>query len=333
MSDSDEGASAGAGAAARAEYAARVNRVIDYVEQNLDKPLALAELAGVANFSPFHFHRIFGALVGETLGAFVGRLRVERAARMLVTSPGASVTEVALECGFTSPSSFARAFKGSFGVSASGWRAGEHRKIRQEERKIGGALRKPGEAATRAGCYFDPRAESPTWRCEMSTEKTTLRAVIEVKEMPALNVVYVRHTGPYGQAGVVPMLVKRLRQWALPRGIAGPDARLVLVAHDSPMITAEDKLRLSVCLSAPEGTRGEGEVGTMQIPGGRFAVARFEVSPAEIASAWEVVVGEWLPQSGYQPDDRLCYEEVMTSPTEHPEGKYVLAICVPVRPL
>lgn len=333
MNASGDGPRAGAGAAARAEYAARVNRVIDYVERNLDRPLALTELAGVAHFSPFHFHRIFGALVGETLGAFVGRLRVERAARMLVTSPGVSVTAVALECGFASPSSFARAFKEAFGVSASEWRAGAHRKIRQGGRKIGETLRKRGEAATGAGWYFEPGREDPTWRCEMSTEKTSLRAVIEVKEMPELNVVYLRHTGPYGQAGVVPPLVKKLRQWAVPRGIGGPEARLVLVAHDSPTITEVDKLRLSVCLSAPEGTRGEGEVGTMRIPGGRFAVARFEVSPAEIGAAWEVVVGEWLPQSGYQPDDRLCYEEVLTSPPEHPEGKYVLAICVPVRPL
>lgn len=69
MNASGDGPRAGAGAAARAEYAARVNRVIDYVERNLDRPLALTELAGVAHFSPFHFHRIFETLVGETLGA------------------------------------------------------------------------------------------------------------------------------------------------------------------------------------------------------------------------------------------------------------------------
>ncbi len=55
----------------RAEYTARINRVIDYVEANIDKDLSLDELAEVAHFSPFHFHRIFSAMVGETLNGFI----------------------------------------------------------------------------------------------------------------------------------------------------------------------------------------------------------------------------------------------------------------------
>jgi AraC-like DNA-binding protein len=51
----------------REEYTARVNRVIDHIEANIDQELSLKELADIAGFSSFHFHRIFGALVGETL--------------------------------------------------------------------------------------------------------------------------------------------------------------------------------------------------------------------------------------------------------------------------
>jgi len=323
----------------RAEYVARVNRVIDHIERNLDQPLSLADLADVANFSRFHFHRIFGAMVGETLRHFVGRLRVERAATMLAANPQVTITEVSLDCGFSSPATFARAFKEAFGVSGTQWRDGDHRKICKAKRKIREALRKPRKAQEFSACYLDPVTTNPTWRSEMSTEqesqraRTGLETTVEVEEVAAHNVVYLRHVGPYGQADVIPRLVGKLYGWAVPRGLRTPAAKLLLVAHDNPGITDSDKLRLSICLTVPEGTAGEGEFGTMTIPGGAFAVARFEIPPSRIAEAWDVVIGDWLPQSGYQPDDRLCYEEALGDPREHPQGKIILKIHVPVRPL
>ena len=106
------------------EYRARINRVIDYIEANIDRDLSLSELAEVAHFSPFHFHRIFRAMVGETLNGFIQRIRLEKAAMKLALNPRESITEIALDCGFSSPSVFARAFRETFGMSASQWRSG-----------------------------------------------------------------------------------------------------------------------------------------------------------------------------------------------------------------
>ncbi len=65
----------------RAEYRARINRVIDHIDRNIGRSLRLEDLARTAHFSPFHFHRIFSALVGETLNAYIQRRRAEAAAR------------------------------------------------------------------------------------------------------------------------------------------------------------------------------------------------------------------------------------------------------------
>jgi AraC family transcriptional regulator len=70
--------------------------------------------------------------MGETLQVFVHRLRLERAAQLLVFDRLRSISDIALDCGFSSSSAFARAFKGAFGVSASEWRK---RKICQPNRK------------------------------------------------------------------------------------------------------------------------------------------------------------------------------------------------------
>jgi AraC family transcriptional regulator len=61
-------------------YAERLQRVVDYLAEHLDATLDLDTLARVACFSPYHFHRIYRALVGETVSDTVRRLRLRRAA-------------------------------------------------------------------------------------------------------------------------------------------------------------------------------------------------------------------------------------------------------------
>ena len=154
---------------------------------------------------------------------------------------------------------------------------------------------------------------------------------VEVKELPELQVAYVRHLGPYQGIGAA---FGKLMAWAGPRRLLGaPGAKLLAVYHDNPDITEADKLRSSVCLTVPEGTAVSGEIGRMTIPGGLFAVARFEIDQNEFGDAWQALMGEWFPESGYQPDDRMCYEVYLNDYREHPRKKHIIEICEPVRPL
>src|SRR5271165_3263456 len=113
---------------ANSEYAQRINRVIDYLRGNLDRQVKLKELARVACLSEFHFHRIFGAVSGETLNNFTNRLRLEKAARLLRYSDK-SLTDIALDCGFSSSATFSRAFRSGYDTSPSQFRkSGEIKK-------------------------------------------------------------------------------------------------------------------------------------------------------------------------------------------------------------
>src|SRR3954464_4865056 len=110
------------------EYVIRIDRVINYLRDNLDRSIRLEELARVACFSEFHFHRIFGAVSGETLNSFANRLRLEKAARLLRYSHR-NLTEIALDCGFSSSATFSRAFRTGYGTSPSQFRkSGEIKK-------------------------------------------------------------------------------------------------------------------------------------------------------------------------------------------------------------
>src|SRR6185369_15526264 len=106
---------------ANTEYTRRIDWVIDHVRENLDRQLKLEELAKVACFSEFHFHRIFGAVTGETLKDFTNRVRLEKAARLLRFS-GRSLTDIAMDCGFSSSATFSRAFRAGYDTTASLYR-------------------------------------------------------------------------------------------------------------------------------------------------------------------------------------------------------------------
>ena len=317
------------------EYRSRINRVIDYIEVNVDKDLSLNELAQVAHFSPFHFHRIFRAMVGETLNGFIQRIRVEKSAMKLVQNPRKSITEIALECGFSSSSTFARAFKETFHMSASDWRSGGHLQHSKNGKTDGKAGQTAGNIRQDFDIYpyYTEGITEQVWRVEMKNKG--LQVKVEVKDMPELNIAYVRHIGPYkGDEELFSRLFNKLMAWAGPRGLLRfPETKIMAVYYDDPELTDESKLRTDACITVPEGTEVDGEIGKTTIPAGKYAIAHFEISPAQYQDAWDTVYRGWLPESGYQPADGPSYELYPGDMKDYAEGKHVVDIHVPVKPL
>ena len=320
----------------RENYIARINRVVDYIEANIDKDLTLSELAEVALFSPFHFHRIFSTMVGETLNGFIQRLRIEKAATMLVQNPKKSITEIALDCGFSGSSAFARAFREAFRMSASEWRAdgnlkdSKNGKTNSKEGKPDGKIWQDFDIDS----YYSVNMTKQMWRVEMKAGKELI-ANVEVKDISEMHVAYIRHIGPYaGDEQLFGNLFNRLCTWAGPRGLLRfPETKFVTIYHDNPDITDETKLRTDVCITIPLDTQVDGEIGKATMPAGKYAIAHFEITPDQYGDAWNAVYGGWLPESGYQPDDRPCFELYLNDPKEHPEGKHVVDIYAPVKPM
>jgi len=312
------------------EYKSRINRVFDYIEKNIEKPIGLEELAVVANFSKFHFHRIFQAMVGETPVQFILRVRLEKAASLLLINPKNSITDIALECGFSDLSNFSKNFRTYFNTSATEWR--QNKSFYNNNQKPSKSNNKQiksntGKTDDLPSMYFCNETKTLKWRTTMKLNKS-----VEVKELPEIKVAYIRHIGPYqGNETLFENLWNRLFTWAGPRGVMQqPDLKTLVVYHDDPNITEAGKLRLSVCVSIPEDLKVDGEVGKMTIEKGKYVIARFQVSPQEFQEAWEWMYGSWLPNSGFQPDDRPCFEMY---PEEPKNGKFVVDICIPVKPL
>jgi AraC family transcriptional regulator len=101
----------------------RIGRAAELLSARLDDPPSLDELAAAAAVSPFHFHRIWRALAGETVGMTLTRLRIEASKQYLVGG-AAPVTAAAMAAGYATPQSYARAFRAQTGISPSAFARG-----------------------------------------------------------------------------------------------------------------------------------------------------------------------------------------------------------------
>ena len=220
------------------DYHERIVRTLVYIQEHLDEALELEEVAAVAAFSRFHFHRIFRGLVGESPKEHIRRLRLERAARNLKRT-GEPITQLALEAGFETHESFTRAFGEMFGLSPSVYRTSS-------------GDPPDGRAAYRPPDYGEPPP-------------------VEVKELPAMRLLFLRHVGPYAEVGAT---WGRLMAWAGMRGLLGPGMKLIGIVHDDPDVTPPDKVRYDAAVTVNRPVQPEGEFGVMELAGGRYAVLR-----------------------------------------------------------
>jgi AraC family transcriptional regulator len=194
-----------ASSAAAARHVRRVNRAIDHIRRNLAQPLSLPVLAAVAGFSPFHFHRVFKAFMGEPLNQFVLRLRLERALYLMAHARRSSLTSIALDCGFVSPSNFSRSFKQHFGVAPSAFELANFRAARRQELERVLARHTRHTRHTRHS-HGDPIQAMPA---PNNPDGFTAK----LRDLPARTVAYLRVHEPYRQ-GVVQAAAQRLVEWA-----------------------------------------------------------------------------------------------------------------------
>jgi AraC family transcriptional regulator len=106
------------------------------------------------------------------------------------------------------------------------------------------------------------------------------------------------------------------------------------ISHDDPSITAPAQCRYDACVEVEPERVLSGDALRTTLPGGRYAVLRFEGSAEEMPAAWARLLRDWLPESGLQLDARPAYEHYPRDATHDPHtGIFSCEICVPVAPL
>ncbi len=298
-------------------YLDRMHRVTAYIDQHLDQYLDLETLAEVAHFSPFHFHRLFSALMGETLGAYLRRRRCEVAATRLLAQPKLSVLQIALGVGFGSAEAFTHAFGARFGCSPTTWR------LQQPERAT---IRNPDQVNSK------PDQARPEKALENGVPiKAETPMKVQIIARKPTSIAYLRYVGPYGQT-IGTFWQTQVYPWMVANGLIGQPR--YGISHDDPRVTAPEQCRYDAGCEIPVNVLARGDAHRTTIPGGQYAALDFRGVVADFEPAWDALLRDWLPSSGLQLDSRPMFEYYPTDSNYDPAtGILECQLCVPVMPL
>lgn len=266
----------------------RVNRVVNHVYEHTTDVLDLARLADVACLSKFHFARVFSAHLGETPLQFVWRVRLERAARNLLYLPEQSITQVALDAGFSSPQSFSGAFQYRYRISPRYFRS----------------------QRTSAQTNTDRRAQSeidlrwPHVQCPRPEH-----LLLNIQARPRYRVAYIRHIGPYaGKQCKISKVYERLEGWARLRGLWHETSAAIGLCPDHSAFTPREMCLYDASLIVPDAVPEDDVVSVQTVPAGTYAVLKVKCRAAQMDNIWEWFTSIRLPSSGLAREVLPCYE-------------------------
>jgi AraC family transcriptional regulator len=279
----------------RLDYGRRVARAMALIAADPARTPTLEDLAEAAAFSPFHFHRIYREITGETPAETLARERLSRAAALLVRG-GLPVAEVARRCGYGSAAAFTRAFRTAYGI--------------------------PPAAYRNAGGIGAPRPVPHPGREEGPVFEVTTR------EEPALRIAALPHRGAFTGIGTT---FDRLMAWGAARGLLRPGTRFLGLYHDDPSSVPERDLRSEACMTVPEGVEPAEGVQIRTLPPTRLAVLRFQGPYAELEGAYTWLYREWLPASGEEPAHQPPREDYLNDCRSLPPGEWLTEIMIPLR--
>jgi AraC family transcriptional regulator len=300
----------------RSFYELAVQKAVERVVSDLDQALDLRALARAAALSPFHFHRIFRGMLGETPLELHRRLRMERAAWQLYHDD-LPVTAIAFAAGYETHESFTRAFRTHYDCSPS-----EFRQSREPE----AACVRPFqvELAARSGIHFRPE---PGTKPEPHFIRGEAIMNVEIKDLSDRRVAAVKHVGPYNR---ISEAFARLGEIAGRAGLIRPGATMLALYYDDPEVTPAAELVSHAGLTVAADAELPPGLDEQRLPAGRYACTT-HVGPYEgLGDAWARLMGEWLPQSGHRAKDAPSFEIYRNTPGNAPKEKLETELCVPL---
>lgn len=275
-------------------YAERVNTVIEYINANLHDKLDVKHLAELSHFSPYHFHRIIRVFLGESLGAYISRSRVETAAKLLRYSQ-LTIEEIAYNVGFETPSSFSKAFKKHFEVSPTYYRTHTS--------------------------FIKTHITKPVYTMNLPNPKFI--------ERPDVTAIYIRLIGVYGSHDYT-STSKKLWSYIRNHQLFSPAIETIGISHDDPRVTEGAKCRYDACVVVNKPVNPEGEIGVKTIPGGKFAVFLHKGSYFKMQETFDAIFSTWIFENEIELRNAPIMEKYLNNPYETAEEDLLTEIYIPI---
>ncbi len=277
-----------------AEYQRRINLMVEYINNHLDKPLNLNKLAEISCFSPYHFHRIVNAFLNENIGAYIARVRVETAARLLRYT-SISIQEISEKVGYETPSSLSKSFKQLYGISPS---------------------------------YYRNHKDYTIMNITRNTQALNIKGP-SIIDMPEKTALYIRLIGNY-KDNDYDATWQKLWTEIKTQKLFSAGIEHFGVCHDDPHVTEPSKLRYDACLVVHKTAKPHDEIGIKQLPCGKFAKFVYQGSYEYLNDAYNYIFGQWLPNSGYELRNVPSMEKYANDPRKTAPEKLKTEFYIPI---
>lgn len=289
-----------------------INRVIDYVRAHGSETLSLEQLADVACLSRYHFARTFAAHCQETPVEFLTRTRMERAATNLVLNKGMSITEIALDAGFSGSQAFSHAFKRRYAIMPKRFRA----------RSKWDRLELPDNQIDRYGSIFRSQGGGPD----------RIAFTASLRHVPEMRLAYIRHRGPYFNADAgVEATFCALEDWAREKGIWDSVTEVLGVCPNNPMLTPPRFCLYDVCIPVDETVHEDDVVSIQTMPASTVACLEMAGDSEALMDAWHWLISEWIPGKGLTMVNHASYELYRSENGALLCPDHGTTLCMPVR--
>ncbi|SDQ43125.1 transcriptional regulator, AraC family [Chryseobacterium soldanellicola] len=297
------------------EYKKRIIKAIQYIDNNLDIELSLEKVSEIAAYSPFHFHRIFRLITGETIQSYIIRKRIEKSAFYLALRKNIKVKEIYLQFGFSNHSTFNKTFKKYYGKAPSEFRKSapeNFHKIQLKQSKNG---------------QIDMVFQQYICNIENLLNWTNMNLKIKVTDLPEMNLAAVMSLGIANVEHSFNILIN----WAKKKNLFSEDhVKMISVYHDSFKVTPANKVRIHAYMLLDEKLKKqEGEVFSETIEPGKFIFGSGEVTLNDFEQCW-VSLFLWIKENNYTARKAFPFEIYHTNFKEHPEGKMIVDFCIPI---
>ena len=289
---------------------AAMQNVLSYVAANLEGEVSLATLAARAGLSPYHLHRVFSSAVRETPKQLAFRLRLGRAALLLLTTHD-SVLDVALSCGFQSHEVFCRAFRRCFHMTPRAYRArGFAQKLSASDvRKHAAIVRQVAPCVS----LYRLTQESPF-------EENDMNYSVSKQNLSPQPVLVVRCRVKRSDiAKTIGETLPKIFAYAQQHGIALAGLPFTRYTEMGPgLLTMEPGVRIAAGALAP-GAPGADGVFMDTLPGGSAATT-MHIGPYDgLHEAYEAIE-QWMKTQGLV-SKGAPWESYVTDPGEYPDPK------------
>lgn len=271
-----------------------VNQSIDYIMQHLDEDITIEDVANHCHFSKYYFSRVFKAETGESLYAFIKRLKIEQSALRLKIEKDKSITDIGFDYGY-SPSNYSSVFKKHHSISPAEFRKGLNTACMPHP--------------------FDPANLAKFKTFEEYNQQ------ISIQVFDDINVIYERHIGNYVDLG---------NDWCAftekYQNYVTEKTLLIERSYDDPSITSVEQCLYDICMTIDQSCSLD---NVTTIKGGKYAVYRFEGFTPEIFITFQGLFNIWFASSGYELDERYGFD--IYRAVDQEAMRVVMDLCIPIK--